>query len=57
MLTFVRIKQFLRMVPFFNFLPDWWVRATTPLFAQLCVQQLEYMGEVQTILNDETKRA
>ena len=44
------------MLSVLNLLPDWWVRATNPLFAQLRVQQLEYVSQVQSILshNDET---
>lgn len=43
------------MLPIMNLLPDWWVRATNPLFAQLRAQQLEYVSQVQSILshNDE----
>lgn len=44
------------MLPILNLLPDWWVRATNPLFAQLRAQQLEYVSQVQSILSyhDET---
>ena len=44
------------MLPLLNLLPNWWVRATNPLFAQLRVQQLGYMSQVQSILShhDET---
>ena len=34
-----------------NLLPDWWVRATNPLFAQLRAQQLEYVAQIQSILS------
>lgn len=44
------------MLAILNLLPDWWVRATNPLFAQLRAQQLEYVSQVQSILSyhDET---
>lgn len=50
------IKQFPQMLAILNLLPDWWVRATNPLFAQLRAQQLEYVSQVQSILSyhDET---
>ena len=39
------------MLPTLNLLPDWWVRATNPLFAQLRAQQLEYESQVRSILS------
>ena len=33
-----------------NLLPDWWVRATNPLFAQLRLQHLQYVSHVQSVL-------
>ena len=47
----VRIKQFPRLLPLLNVLPDWWVRATNPLFAQLRAQQQEYVAQIQSILS------
>ena len=41
------------MLPMLNLLPDWWVRATNPLFAQLRAQQLEYVAQVQSILSHD----
>ena len=45
------------MLPTLNLLPDWWVRATNPLFAQLRVLHLEYVSQVQSVLShtDETE--
>ena len=39
-----------------NFLPDWWVRATNPLIAQLRILQLENTSQIKSIFsyNDET---
>ena len=45
------MKQFPRLLPTLNLLPDWWVRATSPLFAQYRVQQLEYESQVRSILS------
>lgn len=44
------------MLTILNLLPDWWVRATNPLFSKLRAQQLEYVSQVQSILSyhDET---
>lgn len=44
------------MLPMLNLLPDWWVRATSPLFAQLRAVQLQYVSQIQSILsrNDRT---
>ena len=41
------------MLPTLNLLPDWWVRATNPLFAQLRAQQLEYVSQVHSILSHD----
>ena len=43
------------MLPLLNLLPDWWVRATNPLFAQFRVVQLQYMSQVQSILSHNDK--
>ena len=44
------------MLPILNLLPDWLVRVTTPLVAQLRGRQSEYASQVQSILshNDGT---
>ena len=44
------------MFPMLNLLPDWLVRATNPLMAQLRALQVEYAVQVQSILlqNDDT---
>lgn len=47
------IKQFPRLLPALNLLPNWWVRATNPLFAQLRAQQEGYSLQVQSILSDK----
>ena len=39
------------MLPLLNLLPNWWVRATSSLLAQLRAQQLEYVSQVQSILS------
>lgn len=51
-----RIKQFPYLLPILNLLPDWCVRATSPLFAELLAQQLNYASQVQSVLShdDET---
>jgi cytochrome P450 len=45
------------MLPTLNLLPEWWVRATNPLFAQFRAQQLENVSQVQSILShtEETR--
>lgn len=43
------------MLPILNLLPDWWVRATNPLFAQLLAQQLEYVSQVRSILSHDNE--
>lgn len=44
------------MFPILDLLPDWWVRATNPLIAQLRTLQKEYASQIELILshNDKT---
>ena len=51
----IRIKQFPYMLLIMNRLPDWWVRATSPLIALLRAYQLEFTSQVQTILSHTDK--
>ncbi|KAL8830141.1 MAG: hypothetical protein Q9191_001602 [Dirinaria sp. TL-2023a] len=46
-------KQFPRLLPTFDLLPDPLVRATNPLMAQLRTQEKNYASQVQSILSHE----
>lgn len=49
------IKQFPYMLPIISRLPDWCIRATSPLIAQLRAYQLEFTSQVQKILSHTDK--
>ena len=50
-----RIKQFPQLFPVLNLLPNWFVRATNPLIAQLRIQLEEYASQVDLILSHKEK--
>ena len=43
------------MLRILDLLPDWWVRATSPLYAQFRVQNSFYDSKVQSLLSHEDK--
>ena len=46
-----RIKQFPHLFPTLDLLPDWFVRATYPLIAQVRSLQVEYAAQVKSVLS------
>ena len=50
-LPMCRSKQFPQLLPILGLLPEWWVRATNPLIAQLREQDRNYRSQIQSILS------